>query len=141
MTDLEKIDFVLFYIKTKMADSAYWGYGPIWAHIQKTTELKINKALFDEIINKLKEDGYIVDNNTNDACRVTFRGLTFNGYVSEQSFLQMEKKRLKTLEEKTLNLSRWTTRLTIIIALGTGIAAIYYLLEILNNFFSIYPTK
>lgn len=141
MTDLEKIDFVLTFIKIKMEVSAYWGYGIIWTHVEKTTELKINKTLFDEIINKLKEDCYIVDNETKDACRVTFKGLTFNGYVSEQLSHQEENARLRTLEEKTLKLTIWTTRLTWIIAIGTFVAAIYYLLEILNHWFCIYPTE
>lgn len=134
MTDIEKLDFVLNFIKSKMTVSAHWGYGLVWTHIEKTTELKINKTLFDEIINKLKKDGYIVDNETKDACRVTFEGLIFKGYKKQEEENQELQRTVNSLSVRTF----W---LTVAIAVGTGVAAIYYLLEILNSLFSIYPTK
>jgi hypothetical protein len=142
MTPLEQIDFVFFYIRDKITTGADWGYFNIWIHVKKTPETGINKTLLDEIIFKLIEDGLLTEINNlggQKTYHITFKGLTFNGYVSEQSSLQMEKERLKILDEKTLNLTSWTTRLTLIIAFGTAIVAIYYLLEILNHWLCIYP--
>lgn len=141
MTPLQQIDFVFFYIREKISIGVHWGYFNIWTHVQKTPETKINQTLFDEIILKLKEDGLLTEINnlgSQPTYHVTFKGLTFNGYVSEQQTLQMERERLRILDEKTLKLTSWTTRLTWIIAIGTFVAAIYYLLEILNHWICIY---
>src|SRR5690606_28755231 len=107
MTPLEQIDFVFFYIRDKITTGADWGYFNIWTHVQKTPETKINKTLFDEIILKLKEDGLLTEINnlgSQATYHITFKGLTFNGYVSEQQTLQMEKERLRILDDKTLTL-------------------------------------
>jgi len=142
VTPLEQIDFVFFYLREKVTSGGHWGYQNIWFHVKGASETGINKTLLDEIIVKLKDDGLITEINNLDSqstYHVTFKGLTFNGYASEKQSLQAEKERLKILDEKTLKLTSWTTRLTWIIAIGTFVAAIYYLLEILNHWFCIYP--
>jgi hypothetical protein len=126
MTPFEKIDFVFFYIKDKIQVGGHWGYNNIWNYVERTPEIGINKIMFDEIIKKLKEDGYITEKNIPEAQPVynmTFKGLLFNGYNQEY-------KETQKLQQNVASLSSRTFWLTVVIALGTLIAAIYYLIEI-----------
>ena len=128
MTPLEKIDFVFFYLKDKIQVGGYWGYHNIWNYVRTTTEYDINETMFKEIIQKLKDDGYITERQIPDAHPVynlTFTGSLFDGYNKNQVKIQ--------------KLSRQTRFLTVVVSIGTGVAAIYYLLEILNHFFCLYP--
>ncbi len=144
MTPLEQIDFVFFFIRDKIQVGGNWGYNNIWNHVEKTTESNINKTLFNEIINKLKEDELITEVDQKDAqptYHLTFKGLIFEGYKQQWSDLQKENNEIKSLR-KTSNInSLKMTRLTRWVMIGTSIAAIYYLLEILNHWFCIYPKK
>lgn len=122
------------FIKSKMENSAYWGYGLICNHVEKTTELKINKTLFAEIINKLKEDGYIVDNETKDSCRVTFKGLIFKGYVLTELDNQEEIQKLKNLRQRTVDLQKQMNRLTGWIVFGTLATVVIGILPLLKEY-------
>lgn len=130
MTPLEKIDFVFYYIKDKIQVGGNWGYHNIWNYVNATSEADINETMFKEIIQKLKNDGYITEKQIPDAQPVynlTFTGSLFDGYNKNQVKIQ--------------KLSRQTRFLTVVVSIGTGVAAIYYLLEILNHLFCIYPKK
>ena len=122
------------FVKSKMENSAYWGYGLIWNHVEKTTELKINKTLFAEIINKLKEDGYIVDNETKDSYRVTFKGLIFKGYVLTELDNQEEIQKLKNLRQRTVDLQKQMNRLTGWIVFGTLATVVIGILPLLKEY-------
>lgn len=137
MTPLEKIDFVFNFIKNKIEIGGDWGYYNIWNHVEQTKELQINETLFKEIINKLKEDGLITETSgrySQHTYHITFKGLTFQGYKYQAEESQRLQRAVTSLSVRTF----W---LTVVIAGGTFVAAIYYLLEILNHLFSIYPTK
>lgn len=151
----KQIDAIFFYIKKKIALGASINSEYIWnLFVDKTPELEINKLMFSEIISKLIEDGYITElrkaNEGQDVTtyHVTFKGQIFEGYESQQKLLNEQKARLADLENRSREFQDETTNnakrlnvLTVILALGTSIAAIYYLLEILNNWVRIYPTK
>lgn len=142
MNSLEKIDFVFFFIREKISVGGYWGYINVWNHVSQTEEADINKTLFKEIINKLKEDSLIIEINEIDGqptYHVTFKGLIFQGYVTEESNNQKEFEEVRNLRQSTVDLQKGLNRLTFWIVIGALIAAIYYLLEILNHFFCIYP--
>lgn len=138
MNPLEKIDFVFFYVKDKISVGGHWGHGHIWSYVERATEFEINLTLFDEIISKLKEDGLITEIDNSPAAQtyhVTFKGLVFDGYKTERESLNAEKLRVRNIENQNQKLSSVLNRLTFLIALGTGIAAIYYLLQIWDYFF------
>ena len=142
MTSLEQIDFVFFFIRDKIQVGGNWGYNNIWNHVEKTTEAKINKTLFNEIIAKLKEDGLVTEVNqeaVQPTYHVTFKGLIFDGYNQQWFDSQKENDELKSLRQTSNVNSLKMTRLTKWVMFGTSIAAIYYLLEILNHWFCIYP--
>jgi len=142
MTPLEQIDFVFFFIRDKIQVGGNWGYNNIWNHVEKTTEAKINKTLFNEIINKLKEDELItevIQEAAQHTYHVTFKGLIFEGYKQQWSESQRENNELKSLRQTSHINSLKMTRLTWWVMIWTSIAAIYYLLEILNHLFCIYP--
>jgi len=153
MIPLEQIDFVFFFIRSREQLSASWSNEYIWnLYISKTPEAGINRTLFEEIIKQLVEDDYIREAPINDSPQktyhVTFKGRLFKGYVAYQNSLEENNKRISDLEkenrkfqEMTLKNSRYLNRLTFILAFGTGIAALFYLFEILNHWLCIYPIK
>ena len=153
MTPLEQIDFAFFYIKSREQLSASWSAEYMWnLYISKTPESGINRTVFDEIIKQLVNDDYIRELPINDSSQksyhVTFKGRIFNGYVEYQSSLRENNERISGLEEEnrkfqdaTLKNSRYLNRLTLILTIGTGMAALFYLFEILNHWFCIYPRK
>lgn len=93
--------------------------------------------MFKEIIQKLKDDGYITEKQFPDAQPVynlTFTGLIFDGYNQEHQ----QQKDIQKLQQTVFSLSQYTFWLTVVIALGTFVAAVCYSLEILNHFFCLY---
>jgi len=140
MTPLEQIDFVFFYIRDKIQVGGDWGYNNVWNHVEKTTEANINKTLFNEIINKLKEDELITEDigGPQLTYHVTFKGLIFEGYNLQWSNSQREINELKSLRTSSQSNSEKMTKLTNWVMIGTTIAALYYFLEILNHWFCIY---
>jgi len=141
MTPLEQIDFVFFYLKDKIQAGGSWGYYNISNYIDKCPETKINKVMLTEIVQKLKDDGYITEKQMPEAqpvYHVTFKGLIFEGYTKEYETSMKETVWLKNIQIQTLTTSRKLNILTWIIAIGTGIAAIYYILEIFSHWFCIH---
>jgi len=72
-----------------------------------------------------------------DGClgyNVTIKGLSFSGFHQAQLQSDRDKVNLLLLNKRTLMVN-------LIIALGTLIAGLYYILEILDKFFQIYPCK
>ena len=142
MTPHQQIDFIFLHLKEKIQYGGSYGYNNLWFRVEKTPETKINKTLFNEIIERLKQDNLITETKLEDAqpvYHITFKGLLFDGYEKEYELARQEKERLERIEDETLNVSRRMNRLTWIIMIGTAIAALYYLLEILNHWLNIYP--
>ena len=152
MTPLEQIDTVFFFIKSKEQISARWSTEYIWnLYVKKDSEAAVNKQQFYEIINHLVSDDYIrelpVIDSSQKTYHVTFKGRIFNGYIAYQSSLTKNNKRIVALEEEnrkfqksSLRSSRQLNLLTAILAAGTLLAAVYYILEIVS-WFCIYPRK
>lgn len=136
---LEKIDFVFEYIKSKKDLDAVFGYVNIRTRVDRTPELGITTQMLNEIIKRLVKDGYIVEQkrpNEQNVYSITFDGLIFEGYVHENASIRKEQERLRTLENHQLELSKRMNFLTSVMAVGTTVAAIYYLIEILKHFCS-----
>ena len=72
----------------------------------------------------------------------TFEGRWFirhqGGYVGKSQSLDAERKMVVFVQNETLKNARYLNRLTLILAVGTSIAALYYILEILKNHYPIY---
>lgn len=141
MIPLDQIDLVFFHIRDKIQTGGNWGYNNIWNFVEQTSEAKINKTLFNEIIKKLKEDeliSEIIQEGYQSTYHITFKGLIFEGYKQQWTDSQLEKDELKSLRHASHINSLKMTRLTRWVMIGTSIAAIYYLLEILNHWFCIF---
>lgn len=135
---LKKIDFVLNFFKSKQDLDASFSYTIIENHVKRTSELKITVTMLREILKKLVNDGYITERKQEEGYQsiyhVSFEGLVFEGYVHENEANHKEQERLHTLENRQLALSRRMNALTAIVAVGTIVAAVYYLMEILKSF-------
>lgn len=132
---LEQIDFVLNFLKSKQDLDASFSYMIIENHIKRTPELNITITILREILKKLVNDGYISEKITpgiQPIYNVSFEGLVFEGYVHENEANQKEQERLRILENRQLALSRRMNVLTLVVAIGTTVAAVYYLLEIVK---------
>ena len=144
MNSFKQIDFVLSYLKERSELSADFAKENIWNYIRQTPEIGINKQIFDEILQRLVDDGYIketIREKTQPIYHLTFNGRIFEGYLNRNISLNQEREWLKHLQILTLNNSNKLNLITWIIAIGTLIAAIYYILEILNHCYAIYPVK
>lgn len=151
MTPLEQIDFVFSYIKNKEDLSASFSTEYIWnLYVSKSPETQITRFIFNEIIRQLIDDEYIrelpIIESSQKTYHVTFKGRIFEGYVANNIASKQSIKRISDLEEenrkfqkRALKNSHQLNCLTIILAIGTMIAALYYIIEILNHLFLIYP--
>jgi hypothetical protein len=132
MTPLEKIDKILNFLKERSDLSASFSKEYIWnLYISKTPELKINRQLYDEILKQLIEDGYIRENKTEDSqpnYHLALKGLIFDSYQNQE--LEIQK-----LKSTTQKLTYRNYVLTALIALGTLIAAWYYLTQLWDYYF------
>jgi hypothetical protein len=117
--------------------------------------LNIEKNLFKSAILKLKNDNYIYFGNNVELKNInnfhiaglvdlTLDGILFinsGGYQNHYNKLQIEQNLMSDLKSEQrrhstalVNLNRWMVGLTIVVALGTLIAGLYYILEILAFF-------
>lgn len=147
----KQIDFVFSYIKDKEEHSATFSKEYIWnLYVKQSPEMQINRMIYDEIMQKLEDDGYIskksIYGSEQPSYNVTFKGRIFNGYENDYLSLNEQKARLLALEKKNQEFQILSSRnasklncLTLILAVGTSIAAIYYIFEILNHWLCIYP--
>jgi hypothetical protein len=139
MTTLEKVDKILDFLKEKQKVSADFPKEYIWIHyVSKTPELEINSQLYNEIFITLLDNDFIRENKQEQGFpstyHITIKGLTFSGFHQSDLMSAKDKKDTRKLAVQTRNLTRW-------IAFGTVVAAIYYLFELLDKFFQIYPCK
>lgn len=139
---IEKLDFVLNYLSTNKSRKG----GLSLVSILKDTQPIINDG--DEllkVLEKLEKDGYIGFKERmplNKPPLIYFYYATFSGeYLNSQGGYQelhrkenLEKTRLQDIELKATVNRKTVTSLTWIIAVGTFVAALYYLLEILKYF-------
>lgn len=144
MNPYNQIDFVFLFLKERSELSADFSKEYIWNQIKQTTEIKIDKQVFEEILQRLLDDGYvkeILKPETQPTYHLTFNGRIFEGYFYRNESLNEGREWVKNLQDQTLKNSKWLNRLTWIIAIGTLFSAIYYILETLNHWYCIYPKK
>ena len=63
---------------------------------------------------------------------------SYGKLLEDERFITNEARRVSELELEANKLFRRQYIINVVIAVGTGMAAIYYLLEILNGFFGFY---
>jgi hypothetical protein len=138
MTILEKIDYILNFLKSRQDLSAQFTKEYIWNfYVSRTPELQINSQLYNEIFVTLLDNDLIRENKQEgfpSTYNVTIKGLSFSGFHQAQLQSDRDKANLLLLNKRTLMVN-------LTIALGTLIAGLYYILEILDKFFHIYPCK
>ena len=108
-------------------------------YIYRFCEGGISEREVNSILNQLEDDGYIASHGSIESgvqgivksYQITYKG---NLYLLNGGYKQ-------TFNDKNelRELNRSNKRLQFIIAFGTSIAALYYLLEILNHLFKFYP--
>ncbi|MBO9150761.1 hypothetical protein ACFOTA_00960 [Chitinophaga sp. GCM10012297] len=134
MNPLAQIDAVFFWLKDKLSTGGYYGYHNIENFVTRTPELKINITLLKEILKRLEADGYVSRmqpaGGGQEVYNVTFKGLVFDGYVIEDE----EKKLSANIAKITVNNSQNLNRLTFWLVIFSGIAALYYAVELYKFF-------
>lgn len=151
MNPFKQIDFVFFILKERSELSADFSKEYIWDHIKQTPEIEINRQKYEEILQRLLNDGYIKETikpETQPTYHLTFGGRLFPGYEKEEETLNQNQHKLEALEKANSDFQNSSTMsakklnlLPLILAIGTLIAALYYVFEILNHWFYIYPEK
>lgn len=146
----EQIDFVFDYIKGYLKHSAMISTEYIWNHVkeERTPEMGINRLMFEEIISQLLSDEYISpkampEGDAADGQKmynITFKGRLFTGYAQSNKAFLLEQAYRKQLDDWNIAFQRQQTKssaqmnlLTFVIAMGTMVAAVYYIVEILNH--------
>ncbi len=144
MDPFNQIDFVFFFLKQRAEFSADFGKENIWNYINRTEEANITRQVFEEILQRLIDDCYIKETlrpETQSTYHLTFNGRIFEGYSKRNEILNEERNWLKNLQVQTLQNTRMLNIISLIIAIGTFFAAIYYILEIANHWICIYPPR
>jgi hypothetical protein len=143
---LEKLDKVLSFFVTSPSAKGYSNLELILKRLWEENILTPEGLEIQKILNKLAKDGYVdyrdhevyeqtgafAGKKVERVYSVTWEGIYFHdigGY--SQSF--HEKRRLTNLETNVQKLNKRAYFFTLIIAIGTSIAAIYYLIEILKS--------
>lgn len=90
-----------------------------------------------DILIKLANDGHLRHSATDRRVfHTTFEGRWFiyrGGYVGRSAFLDAEKRKADFYERQTYQNAKMLNRLTVWIAIGTIVAALYYLLDIFEH--------
>ncbi|NSL88646.1 hypothetical protein ECE50_017530 [Chitinophaga sp. Mgbs1] len=101
----QQIDKIFIFIKEKADEGGSFSREYIWnLFVSKDSELNINKTMYNEMIAKLREDGYIraakpVMSTTNEAFHVTFKGRLFTGYEAEYIERQQSQQNIAELQK------------------------------------------
>jgi len=94
------------------------------------------KAYGQQVLNKLRDDGFIAskfETGIKWYYIITLEGIiyhSYGGYIKTHRDKTYENNRLRTLERRQMSLHKTLNFLTAVIALGTLVAAWYYLKEI-----------
>ena len=143
----QKIDHVFFTLRLLYHSGIGVEKEKLWELVTiKPNTHDINRILFEGIVNKLLEDGYIQKttkhSNTHTIYNLTLKGTIFLGYVHQVKKENEEKIKIKELENKTEKLqndaienANRLNKLTFWLVIGTSIAAIYYIIEIIKSLF------
>jgi hypothetical protein len=139
--ELEILDALLKYLK----DTNHNTFQFIKSDVKnKSAFLKEidDKTLYSALL-KLVKDDYVYEDFqkigtlSGNLYNISFEGLSFiaeGGYVSRKERNQAQDKKLKDIVIVQSFQQKWIHRLTWIIGLGTLVAGVYYLIEILKFF-------
>ena len=156
MTPIEQIDAVLKLLAEDETLQPYASDGEILAAlIVKYPESEHLGYGMDtlRILNKLVKDGYVDFKEDNfksghilierpNKYFITFDCGLFHqqgGYAEQLRNQNSHDARMESLEDSAKANRQWMLWLTVLVALGTTVAASYYLLEILNHWYFVYP--
>lgn len=124
-TQLEKLDILLSLFKNEEV-----AIGPFFIReMMEGQGATVSDSEIQRFINQLAADKYIMqDHDYNWMIRI--EGLLFEGYAQKITNTAAENTRLENIEQAQKTNRNWMTFLTILIAVGTLVAAIYYGIEI-----------
>lgn len=137
MTSLEKLDIVLLCLEKHHSEKRHDLISI--AQILDKEKSGVEFGEINSILIKLQKDGYVHIQETaiGDFFMITFEGRVFNeqgGYVE----MQQEKNRISLLEAAQRAANVRMVLLTRIVAIGTSVAALYYLLEMVKYFWHLF---
>ncbi|SDP55414.1 hypothetical protein SAMN05428975_1776 [Mucilaginibacter sp. OK268] len=98
---------------------------------------EVSNVEIERYLDQLIDDGYIMLTADDAGTRIyiiKIKGLLFDGYEQQILSRISENTRLETLENSQRANQTLTTWLTVLIAFGTLLAAVYYSIEICNRF-------
>lgn len=140
MTSLEKLDAVLDLIRRHSLGKLRFDFSEISNRInEENIDIEFGEIVY--ILKKLLNDGYIMEDDRFDKTkfghdtvyRINFEGRLFleqGGYEGVNTRQNVGNIRVANLENHQKRHRMWMTRLTIILAAGTTLAAIYYCVEL-----------
>lgn len=127
--ELKQIDFVLDYIKENAPQFELLTTDKVVQYIRANGEtIEIDRHKFNQIIDRLKEDELIEVKGPDNRqyYNITFKGSIFIGYE------QTEKDRVKSYLQAKAN-QKAILYLTLVIAVGTSVAAAYYFYQLYDG--------
>jgi hypothetical protein len=106
--------------------------------ILKKKDPEFNGKMLKQALYQLDKDGFVYEltNKENDddiIYLISIQGSIFKGYVDQKNRQDRESIRMDTFERELMVNRNMTLYLTILIAFGTLVAAIYYYFEIRNH--------
>lgn len=128
-SQLEKLD-ILFQIFKDEQEAISWHF---IREMMEGKGVEVSDFEIERYINQLRSDNYIMQ-NSDGLFLIRIEGLLFNGYADKIAIRAAENIRLENLESELRENRRWTLYLTILIAVGTLVAAIYYCIEVCDKF-------
>src|ERR1051325_6406012 len=114
----EQIDFVLSYFKERSDLAVDISKETVWLYVEKTSEKEIKRQTFEEILQRLIDDGYVREIEFLDeqlTYHLTFNGRLFEGYSKKHESLNEERTWIKSLQVQTLKTSKQLNLVTWII--------------------------
>ena len=105
----------------------------VWKNVDMSSSLA-NFLVDNDLAKKHGENLQLTD----DRGRDLHKQGSYGKLLEDERYITSEARRVSELELEADRMFRRQFKMNLIIALGTGMAALYYLLEILNGFFGFY---
>lgn len=136
-SEITHLDLILEKCKYRMRGNHY-AIGEWEALAKSISGSNTTNPNFEAYVTALTDEGYIIEARKNegsgDGCIATIKGLLFEGFESNFRSTISEKERLLKLEEGEMAHRKWMFFLTLILCVGTTIAAVYYWIEVWHFF-------
>lgn len=136
MSPEQQIDFVFLFLKDKFQYGTQYSKDYAWStYVSASPEVGINKLMYDEIIRLLIEEGYVREVILDQPfLHITMKGLIFVGYNRTKEALDANEKELGRIRNLQIQQSSQMSFLTMLVAVGTLVAAVYYCLAIQKDY-------